>query len=882
MISTSTKYKQQLIAGNRNYVVKVNMTLADNTTLLLTNEHIWEQGVVISNGISDENSFQLGAAIIGGLTLVIDNIKGNFNIYDFLNARLTLWMGVEGDTDLNDDQVYYRIGFYVVDDTTYNGSLITLSCLDNMTWFDVPFNEIVGITYPCTAGELVSTLCSHVGVTLGTATFPNYTMSIPVAPDGDNNCREILSYVAQKCCCYCKINTAGQLALAWYDKNAIINILNYDGGTYLTNTTPYSDGCDLDGGSFMSGGDNADGGTFTELQQGAWLTQNFNMSVSTDDIVVTGCRVRCSSGEDTYDELWVDTVLEQTHPRYVLVIEDNPFITSTDAASTANTVGNILAGLPIRGFTASSLSDFSYETGDMVTILDFRGNIYYTWITNLTFTINNAESFSCGVESLKERGETRYSESSKTLAEAQANANKVLSDYDKAVQDMNELAQNAIGYNEYVNATDGKQITWKYNGSLIDITTPSNPKFSDSTVVFKISGDGVFISTSKDSQGYEIYGNGYDANSGTAILSLLYAVGISCDWVKTGSLTLGGYNNYDGKLVAFANSVLTSGSYSGTAVWQSVGYSEVGNLGDTPVDIHISNISSLSDFGGIYKLFHTTDGGVNWVLLEENILADGVNRISTVLNIENSGSNYYSVQITQTSGKTATFDYSVNVNKVVTTIDRNGIATTNGSFTGTITGSTITGSSFNSPSPTDKTGSVLISGGRLTVVNGTSGYFQVTSYNDSGKYFALGGENCAGADEGAGIYYGDNNTPCPPWGIAKAGWQSSSGSDRRLKDKIKDMDEEYAKSLILGLNPVEYVYKRDENLLHYGLIAQEVRENLEEIHEERNLYLEHSDGEYRTVEYYELISPIIRVVQSQQKEIDLLKEEIALLKSNGK
>ena len=59
MISTSTKYKQQLIAGNRRYVTKVNLTLADNTTLLLTNEELWEQGVVISNGISDESSFEI-------------------------------------------------------------------------------------------------------------------------------------------------------------------------------------------------------------------------------------------------------------------------------------------------------------------------------------------------------------------------------------------------------------------------------------------------------------------------------------------------------------------------------------------------------------------------------------------------------------------------------------------------------------------------------------------------------------------------------------------------------------------------------------------------------------------------------------------------------
>ena len=132
MISTSQKYKQEMISGNRNYVVKANMTLADGTSLVLTNEELWDQGVVLDNAISSANSFDIGSAIIGSLTLVIDNIKGNFNTYDFANAKVVLWMGIENDLDVHDDQVYYRIGFYVVDNTSYNGSLITLDCLDNM------------------------------------------------------------------------------------------------------------------------------------------------------------------------------------------------------------------------------------------------------------------------------------------------------------------------------------------------------------------------------------------------------------------------------------------------------------------------------------------------------------------------------------------------------------------------------------------------------------------------------------------------------------------------------------------------------------------------------------------------------------------------------
>ena len=559
MIPVSTEYRRQLTAGNRNWLIKVDMTLADNTVLHLTNEHIWDNGITLDNAISSDNSFDIGSAIVSSLKVVINNINGDYSQYDFYDARLTLWLGVDGDIDEYDVQRYYRIGFYVVDTPNYNGSLITLNCLDNMTWFDTPFEDVTGISYPSTAGSVVAAICSHVGVTLGTVTFPNYTTVIPAAPEQKLGCREVLQYIAQMCCCYCKINTAGELVLAWYDKSEIIGITDFDGGTFSTTTTPYSDGCNLDGGSFnpWTSGDIADGGLFSDLQNRVFLSQNYEIEVSTDDVVVTGCRVRNnSSKEDSYDELWVDGTVEADHPRYVLIIENNPFIiTQAQAAAIANVVGSTLAGLPIRGYTATSLADFSYETGDMATVVDFRGNRYYSWLTHTTFTTNNSERFSCGVESLKKRSEQRFSTTAETIEKARI----ALTEYDKAVKAMNELAQEAIGYTEYTYGTP--TVMWRYNGTNIDKTDPADPKFPiDTTVVFKISGDGVFVSNSVDPvTGDVTYTNGYDANSGTAILSLIYATGIQADWLKVNSLDA----------ITANMGTLTAGTITGTSVIES-------------------------------------------------------------------------------------------------------------------------------------------------------------------------------------------------------------------------------------------------------------------------------------------------------------------------
>ena len=793
MISVSNDYHRQLIAGNRRWLVRINMTLADGTTLALDNNDIWEGGVTIDEAISSDSSFDIGSAIISSLEVVINNITENFSQYDFFDAKLVLWLGVEGDKDENDVQRYYRKGFYVVDVPSYNGSLITLKCLDNMTWFDVPFEEVTGISYPAYAGTVVQAICQHVGVTLGTPNFPNYEdvwTRILASPEQKLSCREVLQYIAQMCCCYCKINTAGQLVLNWYNKDEILGITNYDGGTYHTTTTPYSDGVQLDGGHFNPwDGDSADGGTFQDLLDTVWISNNFQIEVSTDNVVVTGCRVRNNaSKESAYDVLWVDTTVEADHERYVLVIDSNPFIVDeTKAAHIANIVGQTLAGLPIRGFKASSLADFCYETGDMATIVDFRGNRYYSWITSFTFTTNISEDFSCGVQSVKMRSEQRFS----TIAETFEKAKVAITAYDNAVKALNELAQNSIDYSEYVypvGAGVGTARTmWRYNGTSVDTTTPNNPKFPDSTVVFKIAGDGVFVSTSKDEQGYEIFSNGYDANSGTAILNTLYAKGISCDSIHSGTLTLGGADNKDG--------------------WLQILNASGGQIGKWDKDGILAKSGKIQNGSGTFEV----------------VLSNG-----------------------------------------------------------DIKGAAISGSSFYLKADGDI---VDISGGRLKT-QGT--WIQLCESLDDPdlRHLALGNQYSAYINEHSGSEY--QRTIGSKW-IIEAAYNASQGSDKRLKRKIKDIPKELSIKVLSKLKPVSFYYKSNgsdtlKEGKRYGFIAQDVRKILDGVGE-KDAYLEHSrydEEDTRTIEYRDCIAHIVNVVQSQQSEIDTLKQELADLKAKVK
>ena len=111
------------------------------------------------------------------------------------------------------------------------------------------------------------------------------------------------------------------------------------------------------------------------------------------------------------------------------------------------------------------------------------------------------------------------------------------------------------------------------------------------------------------------------------------------------------------------------------------------------------------------------------------------------------------------------------------------------------------------------------------------------------------------------VYYG-SSTYCQmtPSGI-------SQSSDRRLKEDIKDYEDE---EKILQLRPVSYQYREDpQKRRHLGFIAQETEELIPEA-------IMH--GEYLGLNYTELIAPIVALLQKQEKRISVLKAEVAELK----
>jgi hypothetical protein len=249
MINVSSEFRDKLNNGNCNYLSYADITLKDGTTLNLTNDDIWNGGVTIEDAVSS-GTFEVGSAVINQCTIVINNIYDKFTKYDFKEAVVSVQLGI----DLNETEFYIdaddetessytpriekiKKGVYTVDDTKYNGSIITLTCIDNMGKFDRAYSESK-LEYPATLKTIVMDACDICGVTLNTPDFSHGDYIINTRPtDAAVTFREVIAWCGQISGNYCRCNVNGQLELKWFNQSllekTLINLIPdslFDGG----------------------------------------------------------------------------------------------------------------------------------------------------------------------------------------------------------------------------------------------------------------------------------------------------------------------------------------------------------------------------------------------------------------------------------------------------------------------------------------------------------------------------------------------------------------------------------------------------------------------------------------------------------------------------
>lgn len=528
MLNVSAKWQRAVMLDNDiNVNCFADIVTASGEKIPISDSELWANGFEVNDSTSSNGTFTIGALIAGKLKIKLNNIYEDYSKYDFDKASVTAYVS-KSFSDGTTEKL--KIGEYRVSETSYDGSLITLTCLDNVNNFNREYDS--NLSYPTTSYEVVRDACIKCDVPFTMARFDNSDYVINEIPSDNQKLTygQVIAYILQLSGLWGKCGHDGELLIGWYDMSQF-DSQSYDGGTFSTKTTPYSDGDSVDGGNFTdySSGDSADGGTFTEARSYHNIYTQKDLNVATDDVVITGVKVIVTSKEDKTKDINALAGKEG----YVVSISDNPFISADKAQAVANYIFKKIGGMRFRPLDATLLSNPLIESGDVALVTDRKQNTYSCFISNRTFTVGSGTKISCDAENASRNSADKFSNETKAVVQARKVAQAQLSVYDKQMQLLTQLMSQSLGLFK----TEQKQ----EDGSIIYIMH-NKADLNSSNIQWKMTANGMAVSSD--------YGKTWNAGidkDGNAIFNIMSAIGINFDWAHGGTLTLGGENNTNGK-----------------------------------------------------------------------------------------------------------------------------------------------------------------------------------------------------------------------------------------------------------------------------------------------------------------------------------------------
>lgn len=527
MLNVSAKWQRAVMLDNDiNVNCFADIVTASGEKIPISDSELWANGFEVNDSTSSNGTFTIGALIAGKLKIKLNNIYEDYSKYDFDKASVTAYVS-KSFSDGTTEKL--KIGEYRVSETSYDGSLITLTCLDNINNFNREYDS--NLSYPTTAYEVVRDACIKCDVPFTMARFDNSDYVINEIPSDNQKLTygQVIAYILQLSGLWGKCGRDGELLIGWYDMSQFVS-QNYNGGTFSAKTTPYSDGDNVDGGTFKySDGDNANGGTFTEARNYHNIYTQKDLNVATDDVVITGVKVTVTSKEDKAKDVNALAGKEG----YVISITDNPFIPADKAQTVANYIFKKIGGMRFRPLDATLLSNPLIESGDVAFVTDRKQNTYSCFISNRTFTVGSGTKISCDAENASRNSADKFSNETKAIVQARKVVQTQLSAYDKQMQLLTQLMSQSLGLFKTEQVQE--------DGSIIYIMH-NKADLNSSNIQWKMTANGMAVSND--------YGKTWRAGidkDGNAIFNIMSAIGINFDWAHGGTLTLGGENNTNGK-----------------------------------------------------------------------------------------------------------------------------------------------------------------------------------------------------------------------------------------------------------------------------------------------------------------------------------------------
>lgn len=577
MRNLSTEFKEQQNSGNRNYLKYADFTFTDGSTLSITDKDLWSNGFKFEDAVSQNGSFDIGAAIINKLTLQINNFSGKYTDYIWDGARVVCYIGLELSTGIEK----IRICTMTVTDAPYQSTaIISLTCEDSMRLFDRDYSESK-LTYPATRLQIIQDACEACGVTLQSTRFDNDDFVIQNRPDDSSiTFRQVIAWVAQMVCQWAKTDAYGRLCLDWYKNEVPDNF-------YDLVETPWKD---IEGKDIL---DTTGAQIITVMQKGITAIDTNGFTPWLYDVEITGVKVTEYVENSSKNEA---KTYQSGKSGYVIEISDNKLIQEGSGEKICQIIADRCVGLKFRPFTTGALTNIAWEAGDTIAISDRNGKQYKSFLTSVTLNPGAFEQLECSAKSVSRNKQKQYTLSQQVQAESKKNLKDERTAREKAIEELSQrLSESSGTYTTVETQPDGSNIYYLHN----------KPQLSDSDIIWKMTAEAWAVSTDGGQ-----HWNGGMTVDGDVIARILTATGVNADWINTGTIKAidkDGNTTFlvdvtTGRVIINADSIQIKGK-DVNAIAKEKAETEVNNFISNTYTTDINNLQSQID-GQIETFFY--------------------------------------------------------------------------------------------------------------------------------------------------------------------------------------------------------------------------------------------------------------------------------------
>lgn len=577
MRNLSTEFKEQQNSGNRNYLKYADFTFTDGSTLSITDKDLWSNGFKFEDAVSQNGSFDIGAAIINKLTLQINNFSGKYTDYIWDGARVVCYIGLELSTGIEK----IRICTMTVTDAPYqNTAIISLTCEDSMRLFDRDYSESK-LTYPATRLQIIQNACEVCGVTLQSTRFDNDDLVIQNRPDDSSiTFRQVIAWVAQMGCQWAKCDEYGRLCFGWYEREVPDNF-------YDLVETPWKD---VEGNDIL---DTTGEKIITIMQTGITAIQTNGFTPWLYDLEITGIKVTEYVENSSKNEA---KTYQSGKSGYVIEISDNKLIQEGTGEAICKIISDRCVGMKFRPFSTGALTNIAWEAGDTIAISDRNGKQYKSYLTSVALNPGAFEQLECSAKSVSRNKQKQYTLSQQVQAESKKNLKDERTAREKAIEELSQrLSESSGTYTTVETQPDGSNIYYLHN----------KPQLSDSDIVWKMTAEAWAVSTDGGQ-----HWNGGMTVDGDVIARILTATGINADWINTGTIKAidkDGNTTFlvdvtTGRVIINADSIQIKGK-DVNAIAKEKAETEVNNFISNTYTTDINNLQSQID-GQIETFFY--------------------------------------------------------------------------------------------------------------------------------------------------------------------------------------------------------------------------------------------------------------------------------------